>query len=190
MTKTELEQWHDLEYWPIYLKFVKTPFATKWGAGGKGESQTKMLQINPSKELRDRIIMSLTAQMRHRRVLYDKLGSAKAYDDHTSELAKGGEAVYKNRQSRTYLHNKGWNDEIPPITEEQKTSDTTYCQTCNKREVHGPKFSECSECLTDDKYLEDCRKYMRDNGLTKGKDEPVPDYYQRCREHALKLGVI
>lgn len=146
MTKTELTTWFEDEWWPRYLNFVKTPFKTQWGAGAKGKALTKFLQINPSEELRTTMLNSIIAQTRHRRLLYDKLGSQKAYDNHTVPLAKGGEAVYQNRQGSTYLFNRGWTDEIPALEmDESETHASKVCQ-CGQP-VHGPQYNKCTTCL-------------------------------------------
>lgn len=146
MSKQDLIDWHNDVWWPRYRKFIETPYRTEWGPGGKGESLTKVLALKPSKELREDMIRSLIAQTDHRNKLYKKLGSMKAYENHTSKLAKGGESIYKNRHSRTYLHNMGWIDEIPTLMEAvKKTDDKKRCY-CGQ-EVHGPAFDYCTDHL-------------------------------------------
>jgi hypothetical protein len=146
MTKTELTQWFEDEWWPRYLNFVKTPFKTQWGAGAKGKALTKFLQVNPSEDLRTTMLNAIIAQTRHRRLLYDKLGSQKAYDNHTAPLAKGGEPVYQNRQGSTYLFNRGWTDEIPALDMGESESKTSKVCQCGQP-VHGPQYDKCTSCL-------------------------------------------
>lgn len=145
MTKQELINWHNTEWWPRYQEFVKTPYQTQWGPGGKGESLKKILQLNPSEQLRNEMIAALIEQTRHRKKLYEKLGSKQAYEEYTSKQARGGESIYKNRHSRTYVHNMGWIDEIPSIMEHPVATGKKKC-FCGK-DVHGPRFDYCTEHL-------------------------------------------
>lgn len=149
MNNTELEEWHDKVFWPKYCHLVVTPFKTDWGPGGKGESKKKIMQLKPSEDMRKRIELAIDAQTRHKRILYDKLGSRQAYNDYVAPLAKGGESIYKNRQAKTWIYNYGWDDEIPEIQSERQQimrSKTCKVKGCD-RETHGPMFSVCSEHL-------------------------------------------
>ena len=142
----ELVTWHNEEFWPTYCKFLETPVKNKWGPGGKGASLAKVLTKKPSKELREKIMFELIAQMRHRRELCNRMGISK-YLEHTGELAKSGNgSVYKNRQATTYINQMGWFDEIPSIDLPSEVK-KKFCH-CGKP-VHGPSFNVCTQCLAD-----------------------------------------
>jgi hypothetical protein len=145
MNKQELTDWHHNTFWPTYRQFLETPKKNQWGPGARGASLAKIIRLNPSEELRNTIMGSLIAQMRHRRVLADKLGY-EAYEKHAAKNAKGGESVYKNRQATTWLQNMGWDDEIPSIMEvEQRAIRKCHCG----EDTMGPKIPFCAEHYTD-----------------------------------------
>lgn len=144
MNTEELTKWHNEVWWPAYNRFIRTPYPNQWGPGGKGESLKKLLTMKPSAELRSTMIKALEKQIEHRQLLGDRLKSKEAYEEYTAKLAKGGESIYKNRQSRTYIHNMGWYDEIPPI-KTQTTKQGKYC-SCGQP-VHGPMYDKCTDCL-------------------------------------------
>ena len=139
MNKTDLTDWHHNVFWPTYRNFLETPKKNQWGPGARGASLAKIIRLNPSEELRETIMASLSAQMRHRRVLADKLG-LDGYEKLAAREAKGGESVYKNRQAITWIQNLGWDDEIPSIMEvEKKGVRMCFCG----RETMGPAFAHC-----------------------------------------------
>ena len=138
MTNSELESWFDDIFWPVYSALVKTPFVTKYGTGNKGAAKKECLRIDPSADLRQRILLSLEAQIRHRRALYDKIGSMDAYVKATDR-----NIFYCNRHARTWLCQMGWDDEIPSIMEySQELKVGAQCKHCEST-VFGPKFDVC-----------------------------------------------
>lgn len=143
MNKDDLTTWHHEEFWPRYRKFLETPYKNQWGPGGKGESLSKMLRINPSAALRDKMISSPDRFTEHRKILHINLGREQ-YDTYTKEKAQGGEKIYSNRQAKTWLNNYGWDDEIPDI---ESGKSQRLCKCGNP--VHGPMYDKCTDCLMD-----------------------------------------
>lgn len=133
MSKQDLEKWFNEEFWPLYLELVKTPEPTKYKAGTKGDALSKVLKEGYSKELRDRIIRALQAQIKHRRDLCQQCGSMQAYMARTAY-----DKFYCNRNGRTWLNQCGWEDEIPSIMEEKASivSDKPMCKEC-QTPAHG-----------------------------------------------------
>ena len=182
MTKEELEKWHDDIYWPAYNELVKTPFVTKYKSGPKGESKKRLIQMNPSFELRKRIVDAIQAQALHRRKYYEKLGSMQAWNEKTQY-----NNFYCNRHSKTWLNQMGWDDEIPSISEElQEQAETDLCG-CGQP-VHGPRFTKCVDCLAKaGRYEQDLRNSYRKMGLTQGPQESHEAWQARIREVGRKL---
>lgn len=145
MNTEELTIWHNTVWWPAYRRFLRTPYPNQWGPGDKGESLTKILTVKPSKELRNTMLTELEKQREHRQLLGDRLKSKQAYEAYTAPLAKGGEAIYKNRQSRTYIHNRGWVCDIPTLKTITAQPRERLCN-CGQP-VHGPWTDKCIDCL-------------------------------------------
>ena len=152
MTKTDITNWHNDYWWPAYKLFINTPFKTvfdedpEYGPGGRGESLRKMLTLNPSEELRNKLLKKIKEQTNHRQTLGERLKSKQAYELYTAPLAKKvGLSIYKNRQSRTYIFNFGWEDEIPRIKTITAKPPGKKCECGNP--VHGPRFDKCTTCL-------------------------------------------
>lgn len=152
MTNLELEKWHHEEFWPAYKKFLFTPDPkTKWKPGAPGASEAKVLKLKPSKELREKIINKLELMTKHRQDLFDLLGF-KEYHSYTSEMATGGEEIYKNRLATTWWNNRLWNTEIPDLPEVSKKWTVTASPPkakccipgCNN-DVHGPAYDKCTQ---------------------------------------------
>lgn len=139
MTKTELTAWFDDIFWPLYKQFVVTPFVTKWKQGPAGDALKKILTLNPSSDLREQITTAIHAQMHHRRALYEKCGSMRAYDEATKY-----NKLYSNRLCTTWLNQMGWRDEIPSISEVQTEAPSTEekCKHCGSP-CHGPAYDVC-----------------------------------------------
>lgn len=160
MTTTELEKWALEVFWPAYKDLCKTPFATQWTGGQRGETIKKILELKPSEDLRNRMLYSIAAQKKHRRALYDVCGSMAAY-----EAKIKYNKLYNNRDGRTWIFNKGWNDEIPSISEIKEThAPGAKCIHCGE-EVHGPRFNVCTEHVSitpDGKLNSNCADELRD----------------------------
>lgn len=184
MTKEELTIWFNNEFWEQYRTLVKTPFATKWKAGTKGEALKKILSLDPSETLRERIMMAIVAQINHRQKLYQQCGSMQAY------LAKTNfDKFYSNRMASTWIFNMGWEDEIPQIeiAMQEPIGDSVFCANKNCGfPVHGPEFKYCTLCLgrTNDGELK-AQLHKMDMGLREG--EKPKDYVARCRQKFKQL---
>lgn len=192
MNKTDLEIWAREVFWSAYAGLTKTPAVTKFGPGGRGEAIKKILTMLPSKELRDRIIAAIAAQMSHRRMLFDKCGSMQAY---LKKVEKSGNMkFYANRNGVTWLNQMGYEDEIPSIAEiksrKEAQSNEPQCKTMGcKYPSHGQRLGLCCECITKqaDPYREEKRNYLKKIGLVMGEGESLHDYAMRCKEHCFKI---
>lgn len=181
MTNEDLATWFMDEFWPLYLKLMKTPFATKFKQGTRGEALKKMLSLKPSQDLRERILLSLQAQIIHRQKLFDRCGSAQAYNEAT-EYNK----FYCNRMASSWIFQMGWDDEIPGLdqVQEELPQNNVICSEPGcKNNVHGPRFDHCINHLpTDDPLVGKLRNYAKENGLTMKGLSPQ-EYVEKCREH-------
>jgi len=186
MTKDELTIWFTEKFYEQYRDLTKTPFATKYGMGSKGEALKKLLQMKPSDELRQRILFAITEQKKHRKKLFDQCGSMQKY----LEVTKFNK-FYSTRMCSTWINQMGWEDEIPEVHEVDERQHNLFegrCknETCAKP-IHGPDFEYCSECLSrenEDKGL--LRDHLRKMGLTLNEGESHHDYAMRCKAVALK----
>ena len=186
MNREDLVKWFDETFWPLYIVLVKTPFPTKYKQGTKGEALKRMLTLNPSADLRLRIYNAFGAQTKHRLKLYEKLGSASAYNKHT-EYQK----FYANRNGSTWIFNLGYEDEIPSIIEERQVLELTeLCVTENcKNPRHGSKLNLCQSCLCKqaDVYREEKRDYLKSHDMTMNQGESLHDYAMRCKKLTFKI---
>jgi hypothetical protein len=152
VNKEELAGWFDAHMWPLYKDLCATPFPTKWKQGPRGDALKKVLTLNPSEELRDRILDSISSQIIHRKELYEKAGSMQAYIEITS-----AQKFYCNRQCVTWINQMGWEDEIPTLTEirtdREQIEATGKCkhQGCNSP-LHGPRFDVCTHHVSFDEF--------------------------------------
>ncbi len=180
MTSEELTQWFSEVLWPAYRQLVKTPYVTKFGAGSKGESLKKILTMKPSEKLRERIVMAIAAQTRHRKKTFDACGSMQAYLVKTKF-----NKFYANRMGSTYLNQMGWEDEIPDamvVAAEVVQTDVCTCARMDCTEpTHGPGFSVCCGHLgrTNDAAL---KTQLVKMNMRKLVSESVSEYAARCRE--------
>lgn len=164
MNTEELTIWHNTIWWPAYRLFIETPFKTvygkdpEYGAGGRGESLKKILTLNPSEKLRETMITSLKEQTEHRQMLGERLKSIQAYELYTAPKAKKeGLSIYKNRQSRTYIYNLGWHDEIPHLKTVTAKPPEKRCACGNPIHEAQPELGKCYECL----YPPPCLKIVK-----------------------------
>jgi len=152
VNKEDLTTWFSDQFWPAYKEMVKTPVVTKWTGGARGECLKKIYTLNPTADLRERIMHSVLEHKIHRKKLYSLLGTAQAYEEFTKYVK-----FYTNRDGKTWIFNLGWDDEIPELPEERAVKVASggfeICREpgCN-RPVHGPRFDQCSECLHTDPY--------------------------------------
>ena len=121
MTKSQLIDWFETDFWPLYLELVKQPrlkngkrFPTDFGAGDKGEAMKSMDRLNPSKDLRDRIMDHLAMQIEKRQELFERCGSKQVY-----EATVKYQKFYCNRHGKTWINNMGWFGEPPELTIKQ-----------------------------------------------------------------------
>lgn len=188
MTKEELIQWFNDEFWEQYQEMVKAPFPTKYKAGAKGEALKRLITIDPSEKLRQRIASAVTEQRRHRKKLYDHCGSMQKYLERVSF-----DKFYANRGGSAWLNQMGWEDEIPILDFAQIEHDQVFGGNRCKVEncvfpIHGPDYEYCAEHLTKTgEHNETLRIKLREMDLGKSKDESVHDYAMRCKDKALKL---
>lgn len=201
MNKAELEGWFETAFWPAYKQLVKTPFPTKYKQGTKGSALKKILSLNPSEELRERIMAALGAQIRHRRSLYESLGSEQAYIEYTAY-----NRFYTNRHGETWINQMGWTDEIPSIQEvNEERLATGLIHTCGhvdkrtgevcQNQAIGPSVPYCVTHYPDTRgYTALLREKYREMGLVKGKGETSPQHMKRmiatCREMIGRIGKI
>ncbi len=187
MKKDELQKWAIEIFWSAYTGLVKTPVPTKFTAGARGEAVKKVLTLNPPADLRKRIIDSISAQMKHRRDLFNKCGSMQKYISETDKVK-----FYCNRNGATWLNQYGWEDEIPSMIDEKKIYHDAVLRCSNKdcpNMAIGGNISICQSCeaKNHDIYREEKRDYLRRHKLTKDKNETLHDYAARCKEHAFAL---
>lgn len=189
MNKEDLTKWAIEVFWSAYSGLVKTPVPTKYGAGARGEAVKRVLTLNPSGDLRKRIIDAISAQMLHRRTLYNKCGSMQKYISETDKVK-----FYCNRGGGTWLYQLGYEDEIPSLINEQKiqTDSLNTCSSpdCNNKAIGG-NISVCQscECKVHDVYREHKREYLRRIGLVRSKGETLHDYAMRCKDHTLGINL-
>lgn len=164
MTKEELTDWAMNIFWPLYTDLCKTPFPTKWKGGPRGAAVKKIQVLNPSEELRARIILGIQAQILHRKKLYQKLGSMQAWNTHTEK-----NKFYCNRNGETWINQIGWDDEIPQLEQDREVTVGSKC-FCGLP-VHGPRFDKCTNHLS-----------FKDGKLTGGLSEELRDYYRKHPE--------
>ena len=175
MTKTELEQWAMDEFWPLYKELTKTPFATQWKATDRGAAVSKILSLNPSGELRQRIVASVQAQIKHRRDFFKHCGSMEVYNQKTHRIK-----FYCNRMGASWLNQRGWDDEIPTI-EQAVEDETIHFTICTEKgctfPVHGARYDKCIDHLAREKdgpMMDELRQYYRDHDLgSKTREEMV-----------------
>lgn len=184
MTKTELTDWFETEFWPRYRTLTKTPFPTKWGAGKKGLALKSLITMDPSEALRDRILMAIAAQIKNRKQLYAQCGSMQAYEKKTNK-----DGMYLTRMGSTWLNQMGYEDEIPPIegAADEVGESSVFC--ANKGcgfPVHGSSFKYCTQCegRTNDAAL---KAQLVKMGLQKRIKETAHEYAMRCREKYQQL---
>lgn len=181
MTKEELTNWFLEEFWPRYLTLVKTPFATKWRAGPRGQALQKIISMNPSEELRKTIVLAIEAQIHHRRKVFERYGSMETYTKATER-----NKLYCNRMGSTWLNQMGWMDEIPSIEskEEMAVEGQLMCliEGCNNYSM-GPGIPYCASCYPDTRGITpELKKHLKKSGLWKREDETVEQWRARCRE--------
>lgn len=187
MNKEDLTKWATDVFWSAYKGLVKTPFPTRYDGGARGEAIKKIITLNPSADLRGRIIDSIAAQMTHRRAFYNKCGSMQKYNSETNRIK-----FYCNRVGSTWINNRGWDDEIPSLIDEAKEQiaclDKCSNPDCNNNAIGG-NISVCQscECKTHDVYREPKREYLRRVGLVMEKGETLHDYAMRCKEHTIGI---
>jgi len=187
MSNADLTLWFNEVLWPSYNELVKTPFATKYRSGSKGEGLKKILTLKPNADLQNRISSALTEQRKHRKKLFEQCGSMQKYLEATSY-----EKFYANRMCVTWINQMGWEDEIPALDEitENKSSlfGNARCQHDGcANAIHGPSYIYCfqheSRTNESDKTL---KAQLIKMGLGKLKDESLHDYAMRCKAIALK----
>jgi hypothetical protein len=185
MNKSDLEKWVLETFWPAYCGLVKTPVVTSYGSGGRGEAIKKILTLKPSEELRRCIIDAISAQIRHRRTLFNKCGSMQKYVAETNKIK-----FYCNRNGATWINQMGWKDEIPSlITDEVKYTESASHQPCKttgcSNNAIGGAIDVCQacECKTHDIYRDEKREYLLKIGLKMDLGETLHSYAMRCRKH-------
>ena len=160
MTKAELEQWFAEYFWPRYTGMLRIPFPTKWTGGARGAALTKILSLNPPEALRERILGAIQAQALYRTKIFEKCGrSAQKYD----EFSKS-QTVLHNREGKTWIFNRGWEDDIPSISEfiesnPDKSTGAFVCRLCNNHVKI--KWTICKPC--EKEYRKRDRKLHADN---------------------------
>ena len=124
MTKSQLTDWFETEFWPLYLELVKQPrlkngkrFPTDFGAGDKGEALKAMDKLNPSRDIRGRIMAHLAMQIENRQELLERCGTVESYKA-TVKFQK----FYCNRHGKTWINNFGWHGEPPELEIKRETS--------------------------------------------------------------------
>jgi len=178
MTKTELEVWALEEFWPRYKTLCKTPFVTKWTGGQRGEAVAKVALLNPSTELREKILSAITAQTTHRKKLFELCGSNRQYEVKTKY-----NKFYSNRDGKTWLHNKGWNDEIPSLSED-KNNIAKEGEQCSCGEPVTVRYlNVCDKCYSNNhtNAKEEILEGLVKAGMEKKQGESVEAYRERCR---------
>lgn len=187
MSNEDLTLWFSEVLWPSYGELVKTPFVTKYKSGSKGEALKKVLVMKPSADLQNRIMMAVVEQRKHRKKLFEQVGSMQKY----LEVTKF-DKFYSNRMCVTWVNQMGWEDEIPALDEVFSGETTLFggavCRVvgCGNT-IHGPSFIHCfmHESRTDES-TQALKQQLRDMDLTKGKDESMHDYAMRCKQVAIK----
>ena len=111
MTKSQLTDWFETEFWPLYLELVKTPFKTQFGAGVKGEALKSMTKLNPSESIRERMIKHLADQIVHRRAMFEVCRQDRCQYEQAVKYNK----FYCNRHGKTWINNMGWVDDFPEL---------------------------------------------------------------------------
>jgi len=185
MTKAELTEWFSDTFWQTYLLLVKTPFPTKFKQGNRGQALQKILSMNPSADLRERIQASLLAQIRNRKKLYSQCGSMQKYIERT-EYQK----LYANRHCSTWLNQMGYEDEIPTIEQvELETPGVALtCQNkdCNEERM-GPTVPWCQRCYPDTLcWTPLLRKQFKKMGLVKNEGETTEQWNSRIKQEGIK----
>lgn len=187
MSTEELTLWFNDELWPRYTDLVKTPFATKYRAGSKGEALKKILTLKPSGELQSRIISATSEQHKHRNKLYGQVGSMQKY-----LAATKFEKFYANRMCVTWINQMGWEDEIPALSEINEAKQHLFGKAlCIKKEcnypIHGPSYTFCTKHTgRSSQSDEELSEQLKKMDLRKTKSESVHDYAMRCKAIALK----
>jgi len=110
MKTSELTSWFLKDFWPLYLELMKTPYSTQFGAGNRGEALKSMIKLNPSEDIRHRMVEHLEMQVVHRRGVNEVCGSRQNY-----EATVKYQKFYCNRHGATWINNMGWFDEVPEI---------------------------------------------------------------------------
>lgn len=188
MNSVDLTLWFNEVLWPSYGELVKTPFATKYRAGSKGEALKKILTLKPNADLQNRIAMAIREQRKHRKKLFEQSGSMQKYLEVTAY-----EKFYANRMCITWINQMGYEDEIPALAD---VVDDKHALFGNPRcsydgcanPIHGPSFVHCFMHLSrTDKSDQELKQKLRELQLTKGKDESMHDYAMRCKKVAIKI---
>jgi hypothetical protein len=188
MSNDDLTLWFNEVLWPSYGELVKTPFSTKYKSGSKGEALKKILTLKPNGDLQNRIAAALVEQRKHRKKLFEQVGSMQKYLEVTAY-----DKFYANRMCSTWLNQMGWEDEIPPLDDITENKSTLFgnarCQHSDcPNPIHGPSYVYCfeheSRTPESDKTL---KQKLRELQLVRLKDESLHDYAMRCKKKALQL---
>lgn len=187
MSNADLTLWFNEVLWPSYAELVKTPFATKYRAGSKGEALKKIITLKPSMELQNRIAMAVAEQRKHRKKLFEQSGSMQKY-----LVVTKYEKFYANRMCVTWINQMGYEDEIPALADTVDRERTMFgAVRCGHPDcdfpVHGPSFDYCATHVsrTDASDMA-LKNKLREMQLTKGTDESLHEYAMRCKQVALK----
>jgi hypothetical protein len=187
MKKEDLTTWFNDEFWPLYQSFVKTPFPTKYKAGTKGEALKKILRENPSSDLRDRMLSAVREQIKHRKTIYNKAGSAQRYNEITAY-----QKFYSNRHAVTWLNQMGWEDEIPGTTEveELESGNEIKAKICCHKDCNEPTEGQgidwCFEHYPDTLgYTKMMKDWLKKHGLWKTKEETIEQWQARCKADSM-----
>lgn len=188
MSNEDLTLWFSEVLWPSYGELVKTPFVTKYKSGSKGEALKKILTLKPSADLQNRIMMAVVEQRKHRKKLFESVGSMQKY----LEVTKF-DKFYSNRMCVTWINQMGWEDEIPAVEDVDDGKTTLFGNTVCRvvgcgNSIHGPSFIHCfmHESRTEESN-EALKIKLCEMELTKNKDESMHEYAMRCKEVALKI---
>lgn len=188
MSNASITLWFNEVFWPSYNALMKCPFATKWKSGARGEALKKILTMQPSMKLQERIAAALVAQRRHRTALGEQCGSMHGYLQATKF-----NKFYANRMCSTWINQMGWEDEIPVLEVKSESTvvmfDGARCQHDGcVMPIHGPSYIYCAEhesrTAKSNGELKDSLKKL---GLEKYKSETFYEYAMRCKEVGMNL---
>jgi len=188
MSNSTITLWFNEVFWSSYGELVKCPYVTKWKTGARGEALKKILTMQPSMKLQDRIAAALVAQRRHRQALFDQCGSMQKY-----LVATHYNKFYANRLCSTWINQMGWEDEIPVLEIQSESTtimfDGARCQYDGcVYPIHGPSYTYCSkhESRTTESDNE-LKANLRKMGLEKLKNETLHEYAMRCKKVSEKV---